>query len=100
MEALANVRKHAGAHLVRIRLENADEGWRVQIADDGSGFAPNGNGSAPGHLGLTTMRERAQIAGGWWNLESVPGGGTSVTFWLPAGPEPTPPAAQSWPVSV
>jgi len=99
MEALGNVRKHAGAHLVRVRLENADKGWRVQIADDGSGFAPNGNGSAPGHLGLTAMRERAQIAGGWWTLESQPGGGTSVTFWLPAVPDPTLPSPQALPAS-
>jgi nitrate/nitrite-specific signal transduction histidine kinase len=56
IEALANVHKHAGAHLVLVRPENADEGWRVQIDDDGSGFNPNGNGSAPGHLGLTAMR--------------------------------------------
>ena len=97
MEALANVRKHAGANHVRVRLENADRGWRVQIADDGSGFAPNGNGSAPGHLGLTAMRERAQIAGGWWTLESQPGDGTSVTFWLPALPEPTLPSPQASP---
>lgn len=90
MEALANVRKHAGAHLVQVRLENADQGWKVQIDDDGSGFVPDSNGSAPGHLGLTAMRERAQIAGGWWKLNSAPGEGTSVTFWLPAVAEPAP----------
>jgi signal transduction histidine kinase len=84
MEALANVRKHAGARLVQVRLENANEGWRVQIDDDGSGFTPADDGPAPGHLGLTAMRERAQIAGGWWKLESQRGAGTSVTFWLPA----------------
>jgi PAS domain S-box-containing protein len=90
MEALANVRKHAAADLVLVRLENVDKGWRVQIDDDGSGFTPAGNGSTPGHLGLTTMRERAQTGGGWWKLESEPGAGTSVTFWLPAVSEPTP----------
>jgi signal transduction histidine kinase len=95
IEALANVQKHAGAHLVLVRLENADKGWRVQIDDDGSGFTPNGNGSAPGHLGLTEMRERAQLAGGWWKLESQPGAGTSVAFWLPAVPELTLPSPQA-----
>ena len=90
MEALVNVRKHAGAGLVRVRLENADNGWQVRIDDDGAGFVPANNGSAPGHLGLTAMRERAQIAGGWWKLESRPGAGTSVTFWLPVVAEPTP----------
>lgn len=100
IEALANVRKHAGAHLVLVRLENADEGWRVQIDDDGSGFNPNGNGSVPGHLGLTAMRERAELAGGWWKLESQPGAGTSVAFWLPAVSEPTLPRQQPLPASI
>ena len=99
MEALANVRKHAGAHLVLVRLENADRGWRVQIDDDGSGFSPAHNGSAAGHLGLTSMRERAEIAGGWWKLESEPGTGTSVAFWVPAVVEPTPTSPSSSPAS-
>jgi PAS domain S-box-containing protein len=90
MEALVNVRKHAGASFLLVRIEDSDGGWRVQIDDDGSGFTPAENGSAPGHLGLTAMRERAQIAGGWWKLESRPGAGTSVTFWLPVVAEPAP----------
>jgi PAS domain S-box-containing protein len=88
MEALVNVRKHARAHRVRVRLEEVDRGWKAQINDDGDGFLPNG-GSAPGHLGLTAMRERAQMAGGWWKLESSPGSGTNISFWLPAV-EPVP----------
>jgi PAS domain S-box-containing protein len=82
MEALVNVRKHARAHRVLVRLEDIDRGWLAQINDDGDGFLPNG-GSTPGHLGLTAMRERAQMAGGWWKLESSPGSGTNISFWLP-----------------
>jgi PAS domain S-box-containing protein len=82
MEALVNIRKHARAHRVRVRLEDVDRGWLAQINDDGDGFLPNG-GSIPGHLGLTAMRERAQMAGGWWKLESSPGSGTNISFWLP-----------------
>ena len=83
MEALVNVRKHARAHRVQVRLADVNHGWHVQIDDDGDGFElPNG-GSVPGHLGLTAMRERAQIAGGWWKMESRPGSGTSISFWLP-----------------
>ncbi len=64
-----------------------------------AGFTPNGNGSAPGHLGLTAVRERAQIAGGLWKLESHPGAGTStsVAFWLPAVPDLTLPSPQALP---
>jgi PAS domain-containing protein len=54
-----------------------------QIDDDGDGFDPPDGGPVPGHLGLTAMRERAQIAGGWWKMESRPGSGTSISFWLP-----------------
>jgi signal transduction histidine kinase len=39
---------------------------------------------APGHLGFTAMRERAEIAGGWWRVASAPRVGTTVEFWLPA----------------
>ncbi len=91
IEALVNVRKHARASRVRVRLEEVDRGWQAQIDDDGDGFLPNG-GSPPGHLGLTAMRERAQMAGGWWKIESRPGSGTSISFWLPAV-EQVPPVA-------
>jgi PAS domain S-box-containing protein len=83
MEALVNVRKHARARHVQVRLADVDHGWQVQIDDDGDGFDPPDSGSVPGHLGLTAMRERAQIAGGWWKMESRPGSGTSISFWLP-----------------
>jgi glucose-6-phosphate-specific signal transduction histidine kinase len=62
---------------------DVNHGWHVQIDDDGDGFDPPDGGSVPGHLGLTAMRERAQIAGGWWKLESRLGSGTSISFWLP-----------------
>jgi PAS domain S-box-containing protein len=83
MEALVNVRKHARARHVQVRLADVNHGWHVQIDDDGDGFEPAIGGSVPGHLGLTAMRERAQIAGGWWKMESRPGSGTSISFWLP-----------------
>ena len=89
MEALVNVRKHARAHRVQVRLADVNHGWHVQIDDDGDGFEPPTGGSVPGHLGLTAMRERAQIAGGWWKMESRPGSGTSISFWLP-GIQPAP----------
>jgi PAS domain S-box-containing protein len=84
MEALVNVRKHARAHRVRVSLQAVDHGWQVRIDDDGDGFVPPNGGSVPGHLGLTAMRERAQLAGGWCKIESNPGSGTSISMWLPA----------------
>ncbi len=84
MEALVNVRKHARAHRVWVSLQAVDHGWQVRIEDDGDGFVPPNGGSTPGHLGLTAMRERAQLAGGWCKIESRPGSGTSISTWLPA----------------
>src|SRR5712692_7720265 len=72
MEAQVNVRKHAWAHRVQVRLVDVNHGWHVQIDDDGDGFEPSNGGSVPGHLGLTALRKRAQVAGGWWKIESRP----------------------------
>jgi hypothetical protein len=65
-------------------LDEDERGHTVQIIDDGRGFdAARSSESAPGHLGLTAMRERAEMAGGWLGLESVPGEGATVTVWVP-----------------
>ena len=88
-EALVNVRKHAGARRVEIALRTRDGGTLVKIADDGRGFSPNGHQDR-GHLGLTAMRERAELLGGWCRVASEPGVGTTVEFWVPGRPEPLP----------
>ena len=82
-EAVANVGKHAGADCCTVELADGDGGWLVQVVDDGVG-AENLQ-SDPGHLGLVLMRERAALAGGWFRISSVPGRGTTVTFWVPQG---------------
>ena len=83
-EALANVHKHARAEQVDVLLAEHDGGFLVRISDDGVGFSSTGKvRSARGHLGLTSMRERAEMAGGWCRLESLPGEGTTVEFWVP-----------------
>jgi signal transduction histidine kinase len=85
LEALTNVRKHAGASLVEVQLERRGLGVGVRVSDDGQGFdlpAPDAP-AAPGHIGLISMRERAEAAGGRFALSSTPGGGTIVDFWMP-----------------
>lgn len=90
-EALANVGKHAHAHTVRVQLLNVDDGCLVTIVDDGVGYDPAEVETRPGHLGLVLMREQAQLAGGWCRVESTPGAGTTVEFWIPLGDTPTQP---------
>ncbi|MCK9986391.1 MAG: hypothetical protein AzoDbin1_02863 [Azoarcus sp.] len=88
-EALTNCAKHAHARNVRIHLENCDTRLLMEIADDGIGFDPRHlgeSGTAPG-LGLITMKERAEFAGGTFALTSGPrtGTGIRVSFDLQAG---------------
>ncbi len=83
-EALSNARRHARATRLEVVLELADAGIRVEIRDDGVGFSAEAvDDSPPGHLGLSTMRERAEMAGGWFKIVSGPDTGTRVEFWLP-----------------
>jgi signal transduction histidine kinase len=84
-EALANVRAHAKAGRVAIRLEEADGGVLVRVSDDGVGFLPGvvERQQRRGHLGLVSMREQAAMAGGWCRVSSAPGMGTTVELWLP-----------------
>jgi PAS domain S-box-containing protein len=84
-EALANVRKHARAKHVGVTIDEQRGGYLVRIEDDGRGTSVEPGGSArPGHLGLAAMRERAEVAGGWFRFGSEPGAGTRVEFFIPA----------------
>ena len=87
LEALTNVRKHAHASSVDVLLERRGAGVAVRVRDDGQGFEVSGRGAAPdaGHIGLLSMRERAEAAGGRFALTSTPGDGTTVDFWMPDG---------------
>jgi signal transduction histidine kinase len=82
-EALTNVEKHAHATRVSVVAEKSDGGVRVEIKDDGTGFVMAESLRVPGHIGLVALRERAQLAGGWCRIESDPGTGTAIEFWVP-----------------
>ena len=85
LEALTNVRKHANASMVDVLLERRGVGVAVRVRDDGTGFdlpAPDAAANE-GHIGLVSMRERAEAAGGRFMLQSEPGAGTIVEFWMP-----------------
>jgi signal transduction histidine kinase len=89
-EALNNVRKHADASLASIRLQESEDGVAALIQDDGVGFDVSAS-RPPGHIGLIAMRERIQLAGGRLSIESSPGKGTAVRFWIPRA-QPAEPA--------
>jgi signal transduction histidine kinase len=82
-EAIRNICKHARASRVLIVLTEQDEGALLRIWDDGEGFSQEEAFKyRPGHLGLASMRERAESAGGRLRLESSPGG-SSIRAWIP-----------------
>jgi len=69
---------------VKVLLAMQDGGFLVRIDDDGAGFdVSTAFQPQRGHLGLASMRERAELAGGRLDIERRPEGGTSVEFWLP-----------------
>jgi CheY-like chemotaxis protein len=86
-EALANTRKHAQATHVTLRLMQQHGLIVISLTDDGVGSASLDAGA--GHLGMATMRARADAEGGQLHIESVPGLGTVVTLTLPAAADLT-----------
>lgn len=83
-EALANVRKHAGARHAWVRFAFDDDTGQVTIADDGIGFHAEALAGNNGRrFGLRTMRERAEGLGGSLEIRSTPGQGTQVVASIP-----------------
>ena len=81
-ESLANGYRHGGAVDQRVALGRSDGALAVEVADGGAGFDP-GAAAANGHLGLAGMRERVEILGGSFSVQSAPGRGTVIRASLP-----------------
>jgi two-component system, NarL family, sensor kinase len=79
-EALANVAKHSGGARAEVRLRREGDRAVLEISDDGIGFDIQRKSETLGlgHLGLVSMRERVELAGGVWSLVSSPGKGTRI----------------------
>ncbi|HEV3173026.1 MAG TPA: PAS domain S-box protein [Actinocrinis sp.] len=96
-EALTNVRKHAQAKAVTIRLSPQGSGVLTQVIDDGMGIEePSDLRPGPDHFGVIEMRERAETVGGWWTMARRAEGGTVVEFWIPAPSGESPIRAGDW----
>jgi two-component system NarL family sensor kinase len=80
-EALANVARHAGATRASVRLVATPGRIRLAVEDDGRGFDPSG--VPPGRHGLLGMRERAELLGGTFEVESTPEKGTRLEASVP-----------------
>lgn len=83
-EALTNVRRHASATKVRVRLENTMQTVTIVVKDDGQGFISSGlEKSPPGYHGLDIIKERAEGLGGTMIISTAPGDGTEIRVSLP-----------------
>ncbi len=83
-EALTNVRRHAQASEVGVRLQNTGEWVSVSVKDNGQGFVLSDLEKAPpGYHGLTIIKERAEGLGGSVNITSATGKGTELKVTMP-----------------
>jgi two-component system, NarL family, sensor histidine kinase DegS len=89
-EALQNVRKHGGASAVTVATAIEGDDWVLTVRDDGRGFDV-GAVAARGrrNFGLQFMRERAELIGARFEVQSRPDGGTLVRLAIPVGAEET-----------
>jgi signal transduction histidine kinase len=86
-EAFNNIAKHSKAKVVTTSLRKTDQ-IELVIKDDGQGFNLDEKLSPENHnrgLGLTSMRERAELTGGSFAIESIHGSGTTVRVSWPLG---------------
>ena len=85
-EALANVREHSGATTVEIRVRARRNSIDVRIVDNGAGFEVSrslARAAKRGRLGLVGIGERVHMLGGSLEIDSRPGGPTTLSFTLP-----------------
>ncbi|MCZ2103934.1 MAG: histidine kinase [Comamonadaceae bacterium] len=95
-EALTNIQKHALARNVRVELSDHEGVLTLEVSDDGVGIAPEALAKRTS-FGLRGLRERARRAGGWLDVSSQVGRGTSVILSLPVAPANATPVGQSRP---
>ncbi|WP_458010784.1 histidine kinase N-terminal 7TM domain-containing protein [Candidatus Solincola sp.] len=85
-EALSNVARHARARMVRLSLEEGDGQVHLEVEDDGTGFVLDDfirRGDIVPCLGLRSMEERAELAGGRLSVDTGPGRGTRISLRVP-----------------
>ncbi len=85
-ESLNNIRKHAHASKVWVEIELTSKWATLQVRDDGQGFDPTlalNDARKRGSVGMVQMRERAERAGGSFQLDTLPGKGTTIKVKLP-----------------
>lgn len=86
-ELVTNAIRHSQATQVKIQLDMGDNNVRVTVDDNGKGFDVE-TLDEKSNLGLKVIRDRAEMLGGFMEVDSVSGQGTRVTFQIPAASNP------------
>ena len=81
-EALTNVLRHANAHHASVIVTTSEDAIHLIVEDDGVGFDPTAIVSFE-HVGLSSMRERVELVGGIFTIESLPEKGTTINAVIP-----------------
>ncbi|MDY6877523.1 MAG: GAF domain-containing sensor histidine kinase [Chloroflexota bacterium] len=85
-EAIGNIRKHAQAKNIWVRLHMQDNTFIAEVEDDGRGFDVDEvqvHYDERSSLGMINMHERAELVGGHLTIASAPGEGTRITLTVP-----------------
>ncbi|RME85621.1 MAG: PAS domain S-box protein [Caldilineae bacterium] len=85
-EALTNATRHAETSEVTVSVWTDGESVHLQVADEGRGFDPDAAFVGGYTAGLSSMRERATLLGGHFEIDSAPGSGTIVSASIPLHP--------------
>ncbi len=81
-ELLGNAARHSQATLIKVALDMGEDRIRVSVDDNGKGFDPDA--TQPGSLGLKLIRERTEMLGGTFEIDSAVGKGARILFAVPA----------------
>jgi signal transduction histidine kinase len=82
-ELLSNVIKHAHAHTVHIQVEHEEDQIILSVQDDGRGMPDSPEMVSEPGMGIISIRNRAELLGGRFSLDSRPEWGTTVRVALP-----------------
>jgi signal transduction histidine kinase len=86
-EALTNVARHAKAKRVDVSIRGFSKGVRLEVKDDGKSFVAERalHARQSKRLGLLGMKERVEMVGGDFTIESARGQGTTIRAQIPFG---------------
>ncbi len=84
-ELVSNAARHSGANTVRAHIDISEDRVAVDVEDDGKGFNPEQ--ALEGSMGIKVIKERVDILGGEFSIDTAIGQGTRIGFSIPFSTE-------------